>query len=152
MLPSWFKPYAGPPSRAQDGAGNVFLAQLGSREGDKATFHVYVFKIAPDGTVEEVSLINPPKNHSSLSEAGDTLVLCGERDGVVQEWAVAGWVAKRSSERPAPTPVLAVSVWRSDYASDVELMSAPGLYVRINKLKAALVQIQDILRARGWFG
>lgn len=152
MLPSWFKPYAGPPSRKEDGAGNVFYAQLGSTNGDKATFRVYVFKVAADGTVEEVPITNPPKNHATLSESGDTLVLCGERDGVVQDWPVVGYVAKAINEAPIGEQEVATPLWEADYVSQAELDSPPGEYVRYNKLKSAVLQLRRLARARGWLG
>lgn len=71
-----FKPYATPSAHIQSGDGTMFRAALGSLGDDKATFHVWVWTEAKDGTLAMVSIAPPfPNNAPTFAIIDGALVL-----------------------------------------------------------------------------
>lgn len=155
MLPSWFKPYAGPPSSIPSADGAIYYAHLGSNTRgslaeQKASFRVYVF-VRRGATCEEVPIdtTKVPDNQASFREEIDgTLTLVGTRGGVLAELSIPGYVAKR--EGASAPPEAATELHDEDYESLDELFSTPGFLVRFNKQLRALIQLRRLARARGW--
>jgi len=69
------------------------------------------------------------------------------RPGIDVEARLAAVEAKLALPAEAPTPL-----YEPDYTSDAELTGTPGLFVRFNKLKAAVVQLRRLAKERGELG
>jgi hypothetical protein len=134
-------------SSEEDATGAIYWAMCG-RYGTAGAFGVRVFKQVGDGVAVEV-VIEPFLPGRGVICGGHIHGTTGDSKPY-EAWRVVvpGFVQKAQPQTAAPE--VATDLWEPNYANDAELMSAPGMYVRYNKLKAAVVQLRRLAKARGW--